>query len=62
MKVLVGSLETGESLCLREAEGKAIHMTTPKSKRGQFSHLRILPTIMFMYIHIFFIPGARVIV
>lgn len=62
MKVLVGSFETGESLCLREDEGKSIHMTTPKSKRGQFSHLIILPTIMFMCIHIVFIPGARVII
>lgn len=61
MKVLVGSLETGESLCLREDEGKAIHTTTPKSKTGQFSHLIILPAILFKGIHIFFIPGARVI-
>lgn len=54
-------METGESLCLREDEGKAIHTTTPKSKTGQFSHLIILPAILFTGIHIFFIPGARVI-
>ena len=61
MKVLVGSLETGESLCLREEEGKARHMTTLQSKRGQFGHLIILPAILFTCIHIFFIPGATVI-
>ena len=54
-------METSESLCLREEEGKARHMTTPQSKRGQFSHLIILPAILFTCIHIFFIPGATVI-